>query len=233
MSKNASSTQIKKGVGTVLVFIVGVGSAFFLSYGGLNWWEACFLMSLWLAYFLLMLTVVRRKNPGLVEERAGSLSRFANRWDRIIIAIYQFVSLSIYIIAGLDVGRYGWTGGLPAWLKWTAFPLVLFVYLFPLWAVLSNPFASGAVRIQEERGHQVATSGPYRFIRHPMYLGTLIYSFSFPLFLESLWALIPGAVVFVLFVIRTALEDKYLHANLPGYPDYAQQTRYRLFPGIW
>jgi protein-S-isoprenylcysteine O-methyltransferase Ste14 len=225
----------------VFVFIIIVGAAFFISYGGINWWEAWLLLSLWLGYFLLMLTVVRKINPGVVEERSSSLERFTQSWDKRIIGIYQIVSLSLYVIAGLDVGRFGWTAGLSKgipegillWLKVSAGVVVSVVYLLPLWAVVSNPFASGAVRIQGERGHYVIAKGPYRFIRHPMYLGTVLYGFAFPLFLESFWALIPGVVVIGLFVLRTALEDRYLIANLPGYSDYVRQTRFRLFPGIW
>ena len=143
------------------------------------------------------------------------------------------MSLSLYVVAGLDVGRYGWTGGIPPWLKWVAFIVVLVVYALPYWAVLSNPFTSGAVRIQDERGHYVVDKGPYRFIRHSMYLGTVLYGVSFPLFLESLWALVPGVIIIILFVIRTELEDRYLYDNLPGYPEYSQRVKARLIPWIW
>jgi protein-S-isoprenylcysteine O-methyltransferase Ste14 len=228
-----SDVGIRKGIIFVFLFFVVVGAAFFIPYGGFDWWEAWFLLGLWSCYFLLMTTVTRKYNPGIVEERANSLSRFSQRWDKNIIILYQITSLSLYVVAGLDVGRYYWTGGVPPWLKWTAFGFVLVVYVLPYWAVLSNPFSSGVVRIQKERGHYVVEKGPYRFIRHPMYLGTVLYGFSFPLFLESLLALIPGVIVIVLFVIRTSLEDKYLHENLAGYREYAQRVRARLIPGIW
>jgi protein-S-isoprenylcysteine O-methyltransferase Ste14 len=228
-----SISDLIKGILIVPLFLFVVGAAFFIPYGGFSWWEAWLLLGLWACYFLLMLTVTRRYNPGVVEERANSLSRFTQRWDKLIIGLYQVASLSLYIVAGFDVGRYGWTGGLPSWVKWTAFLVVLVVYALPYWAVLCNPFTSGAVRIQEERGHFVVEKGPYRFIRHPMYLGTVLYGFSFPLFLESLWALVPGLIVIVLFLFRTALEDRYLHENLPGYKEYAQRVRARLIPGVW
>lgn len=228
-----SVSKFLKGIPFVILFFIVIGAAFFLSYGGWNWWEAWFLIGMWALYFFLMLTVTKKHNPGVVEERSESLSKFSQKWDKLIIGLYQITSLSLYIVAGLDVGRFGWTGGFPAWLKWCAFPFVLVVYIVPYWAVLSNPFASGVVRIQEEREHKVNVSGPYQFVRHPMYLGTVIYSFAFPLFLESYWALVPGMIVMVLFVIRTALEDKYLQKNLAGYTEYARQVPFRLFPGIW
>ncbi|MFN2144022.1 MAG: methyltransferase family protein [Anaerolineales bacterium] len=225
--------SLLKGIATVVVFLLVVGGVLFSSYGSFDWWEAWMLLGLWLLYFLLMLTIVRRINPGVVKERAESLEKFSQRWDTLIIAIYQVATLTLDAVSGMDVGRFGWTGGVPGWVKWGALPFVLFVYVFPTWAVISNPFASGAVHIQEERDHHAIRKGPYKLVRHPMYLGTVVYGIAFPLFLESYWALIPGVIIIVLFIIRTALEDKYLHENLPGYPEFAQQTRYRLFPGIW
>jgi protein-S-isoprenylcysteine O-methyltransferase Ste14 len=139
----------------------------------------------------------------------------------------------MYAVAGLDVGRYNWTSGLPPWLKWTSFIFVLAAYVLPYWSVLCNPFATGALRIQEERGHYVVEKGPYRYVRHPFYLGTVFYGISFPLFLESLWALIPGFIIIILFIIRTELEDRFLQENLPGYREYSERVRARLIPRIW
>ena len=92
---------------------------------------------------------------------------------------------------------------------------------------------SKIVRIQTERGHTVVDTGPYRLVRHPGYAGMIVFMLASALALESLWALIPAALVAVVLVIRTALEDRTLLAELPGYRQYAQQTRYRLVPGVW
>jgi protein-S-isoprenylcysteine O-methyltransferase Ste14 len=97
----------------------------------------------------------------------------------------------------------------------------------------TNAFLSTRVRIQEDRGHRVVTTGPYRMVRHPMYAATIIGFAGVSLLLGSWWAFVPGAVCTVLFIIRTALEDRTLQAELPGYKDYAARTRYRLLPGVW
>jgi protein-S-isoprenylcysteine O-methyltransferase Ste14 len=101
------------------------------------------------------------------------------------------------------------------------------------WAMLENRFFSGYVRIQTDRGHMVVSNGPYRSIRHPGYLGGIVTWLAAPLALGSLWALIPAGAVVVAYVIRTALEDRTLQAELDGYKEYARQTRYRLVPGVW
>ena len=89
------------------------------------------------------------------------------------------------------------------------------------------------VRIQKERGHHVVTGGPYRFVRHPGYVGTILFEVSVSIMLGSFWALAIGGLNALLFIIRTALEDRTLHTELDGYPDYAQQVSHRLLPGVW
>ncbi len=101
------------------------------------------------------------------------------------------------------------------------------------WAMLSNTLFSSIARVQEDRGHRVCSTGPYRFVRHPGYVGAILQSTGIPLLLGSLWALIPGALASGLMVVRTFLEDRMLHAELEGYPEYAARVRHRLVPGIW
>ncbi len=99
--------------------------------------------------------------------------------------------------------------------------------------MLVNAFLVTTVRIQEERGHRVVTNGPYRFLRHPTYVGAILFTWGGPLLLGSWWALIPGTIAVIAFVVRTYLEDRTLQAELPGYQEYTQQVRYRLLPGVW
>ena len=101
------------------------------------------------------------------------------------------------------------------------------------WTASVNTFLSGQVRIQEEGDHHTVTTGPYRFVRHPMYDGVILFVISIPLILGSAWALLLAGLIAVLFVIRTALEDKTLKKELSGYCEYAEKVRYRLLPGIW
>jgi protein-S-isoprenylcysteine O-methyltransferase Ste14 len=99
--------------------------------------------------------------------------------------------------------------------------------------MVSNKFFSTSVRIQMERDHTVASGGPYRYVRHPGYVGYIVSGFAAPLALGSLWALIPAAITLCLLVVRTALEDRTLQDELDGYREYAARVRYRLLPGVW
>ncbi len=111
--------------------------------------------------------------------------------------------------------------------------LVIAGHALVVWATGVNAYFSQVVRIQTERGHTVVSNGPYRYVRHPAYAGAILLVLSAPIALGSWWALIPGAICAVLMILRTALEDKTLQAELPGYLEFTQHTRYRLLPGVW
>jgi protein-S-isoprenylcysteine O-methyltransferase Ste14 len=119
------------------------------------------------------------------------------------------------------------------WVNILGLFLVAFGFVFATWAVAENRFFSSMVRIQLDRGHQVCDSGPYRFVRHPGYAGNALPLPGMVMAFSSLWAIIPVAVALVIIVIRTALEDRTLQAELPGYHEYAGRVHYRLLPGIW
>jgi len=110
---------------------------------------------------------------------------------------------------------------------------ILAGYALGSYALVENRFFSGMVRIQTERGHQVVSSGPYRWLRHPGYAGALITYLGTPLFLDSVWGFVPVVLLAILLVVRTRLEDRTLQEELPGYRDYAGRVRYRLLPGVW
>jgi protein-S-isoprenylcysteine O-methyltransferase Ste14 len=138
----------------------------------------------------------------------------------------------ILIVAGLDQ-RFGWSTPLPPTVQAGALVVALLASLWTIWAMTANQHFYGVFHIDRERGHEVATAGPYRMVRHPGYLGALAFDLAVAIVLGSLWALIPAALVGVAIVTRTKVEDRALQAELDGYEAYAQQTRFRLVPGIW
>jgi len=142
------------------------------------------------------------------------------------------VSFPLVIVAGLD-HRYSWSPALSPWLNLLGFILISLGYAFASWALVENCFFFSTVRIQTDRGHVVCDSGPYRIVRHPGYAGNIPPLLGMVLALGSVWTLIPAAVALIIAVIRTALEDRTLQEELPGYPDYARRVRYRLIPGVY
>jgi protein-S-isoprenylcysteine O-methyltransferase Ste14 len=142
------------------------------------------------------------------------------------------ISFPLVIAAGLD-HRYGWSPAFPLWLNIIGFILIAVGYAFGVWAFIENRFFSSVVRIQTERGHVVCDTGPYRIVRHPGYAGNILPLLGIVLALGSVWTVIPAVVALVIAIVRTALEDRTLQEELPGYREYAHRVRYRLFPGIY
>jgi protein-S-isoprenylcysteine O-methyltransferase Ste14 len=170
-------------------------------------------------------------NPDLVAERTR-MGEGTKGWDRVLTALYGLMGITTLLVSGLD-RRFGWSSGVPLAAQLAALVLFALGDLFAFWAMWSNAFFATTVRIQDERGHAVATSGPYRYVRHPGYSGWLVCNILPPLIFDSLWAFIPAALTVLIILIRTAAEDCTLQEELPGYREYAQRVRYRLLPGVW
>ncbi|MBM3124548.1 MAG: isoprenylcysteine carboxylmethyltransferase family protein [Chloroflexi bacterium] len=197
------------------------------------WPEAWAYAGIHVLGFLLSRALAARRHPDLLAERARSMEmKDAKAWDRKLAPLLTAGLVAVLIVAGLDA-RNGWTDPFSAGAKIVSLLVIVAGFAFGSWALIENRFFSGVVRIQADRGHHVVTSGPYRFLRHPGYAGAL-WSYLFtPLFLDSLWAFIPATLTMSVLVVRTALEDRTLHEELPDYREYAHKTRYRLFPGVW
>ena len=136
------------------------------------------------------------------------------------------------LIAGLDA-RFNWSPAFGLPVKLVSLTVILAGYVLASWALIENRYFSGVVRIQTDRGHRVVSSGPYSYIRHPGYAGALLTYLVTPLFLDALTAFAPAAVLAVLLVVRTYLEDRTLQEQLDGYREYAKRVPHRLLPRIW
>lgn len=223
-----------KGLIRLVLLIPIMLGTLLLSAGRWDWWEA------W-AYSITGLVVVLGsrffmilKHPDLALERSQAHEmENVKGWDRILMPFTALIGPFIsWIVAGLDQ-RFGWSPDLPDWIQIIALILIQVGSLIGSWAMVANRFFSSQVRIQTDRGQTVVKEGPYRIVRHPGYAGGLLSWLAGPVFFSSLWVILPTALVIIASLIRTALEDRTLQDELPGYEEYAQQTKYRLVPGIW
>lgn len=210
-------------------FVTAAG-VLFGSAGRLNWPRGWFLIALVLTTAAITIPVFRRENPRILRTRLEK-THGAKPFDRALYAMTIFSVLASLAVAGLDA-RFRWSS---LAFEWTYLGLALYIAgCIPLGlAVATNPFVERTLRIQKERGHVAVTTGPYRIIRHPMYAGILLMMAGWPLLLGSAWSYIPWAILAVTLIVRTALEDRTLRRELPGYEEYTKHTRYRLIPEIW
>ena len=211
----------------ILAFIGAMIGALFGSAGR---WDLPFAWACIGIYAAFVVLILFKIDPALRQER---LNPAAGGQDRCLRwAMLPFI-LGCWIRAGLDVGRFHWSDTVP--FGWRVAGLIGLAASLGLtfWSMLANRFFSPVVRIQQERGHHLITTGPYQYLRHPGYLGIIGGPLFATLALGSWWALLPVVGIVFLIVRRTAMEDKFLHRELEGYAAYSQKVRYRLLPGVW
>jgi len=202
----------------------------FVGAGRLDWTRGWIYAAVFVGVSVGGSLIVQCTNPELLEARTKFIRKDTKAFDKAFYLMFLPLILLYPLLAGLDAIRFVWAP-LPAWTIVPGALLFVISSAFGTWTMIVNAYAETTVRIQNEQ--RVITSGPYRLVRHPMYVGTVLGLPGTALMLGSGWALLPMVLIIILFVWRTAREDRTLRQELPGYDDYAKITRYRLVPGIW
>ena len=204
----------------------------FIAAGTAAWPAAWGYLAIISAVMVGYAVILVRLHPDLIEERRRPPAD-AKPWDRRLAPIVGVAGpIVLLLLCGLD-HRLRWSGPTPAWARAAGFFAVAAGGALTNWAVAANRFFSGLVRIQRDRGHQVVDAGPYRFIRHPGYAGSMIYMIGMTFALDSRAALAAALVFCLVLAVRASLEDRTLRAELDGYEAYARRVRSRLVPGVW
>jgi len=184
-------------------------------------------------YFVASTLAVYRFNPELLISRLTLKREGSKTWDEVLMRVANLTGmLLIPAVAGLDVGRYGWSGLDLIYLV-PGFALFVLGAVLITWAMIVNRYFESTVRIQEDRDHEVVSTGPYIIVRHPGYLSGILWMSSIPLIIGSLYTLIPVMIYSVMMILRTHLEDRTLRDELPCYSEYAERVRFRLIPWVW
>jgi protein-S-isoprenylcysteine O-methyltransferase Ste14 len=212
------------------IYLAVMGGLIFGAAGRLDWPMA------W-AYLVILSTstaaLLALGDREMLLVRAGK-EKGVKKWDPFIAGVSFFLFWPVStVVAGLDYGRLHLSPSIPMPVRLMALLAFAFGLAFSVWAMLANKFFVKFVQIQTDREHIVITNGPYAYVRHPGYAGSLLAFISLPVALGSLWALLPASAGLSLWVVRTYLEDRTLHKELDGYSRYACRVRWRLVPGIW
>ncbi|MFH1463368.1 MAG: isoprenylcysteine carboxylmethyltransferase family protein [Pseudomonadota bacterium] len=210
------------------VFLAGL---IFLGAWSLSWSRAWLLLGLHLAGVVANGIYALPRNPAVVAAR-GKRHEGTRTFDKVFAWVFVPALLAVYVLGGMDGGRFHWLP-LPGWALIPGIVLYVLGCIPITWALGTNPHLEPTARIQTDRDHKVVDRGPYRWVRHPMYLGMLVDTLGMVLILGSGVALACYLVAAVAMVARTVMEDRMLRADLPGYAAYAERTRSRLLPGIW
>jgi protein-S-isoprenylcysteine O-methyltransferase Ste14 len=226
LSQKARTQMILR---TLLAPVLMIG-LLFLTAGTWHYWQAWVYFILNMAILVLMGTVLT-PNAELVEERLNPKEGMKS-WDKFYFAVTTPLYIIALLLAGLDQ-RFNWTTNMPLMVYWASIVIYLLGQAVFQWARYTNQYFSSVVRIQKDRGQTVCKKGPYQYVRHPGYVGGFLFTITVGLVLGSWYASIPQVIAACMLIWRTAREDRTLQAELPGYAEFAKETRYRLVPGLW
>jgi protein-S-isoprenylcysteine O-methyltransferase Ste14 len=232
INKNRLNKSGKRYIVATFILLLFQALLLFISSGKiyiLRFWVFIIVNLIYLIFATILLYKI---NPELINQR-GSIKPDTKLWDQFLMRAHNIVLIFILpIVVGLDVGRFHWSY-LNCYYLIPGYLLYFTSNILVNWAMIVNPHFEATVRIQKDREHKVITSGPYKLIRHPGYLGGIVWAMGVPMILGSIYGFIPSIVGIIIFIIRTGLEDKTLLNELEGYAEYSKKVKYRLIPGIW
>ena len=213
---------------TLLIYAVPV----LIPAGIRAWISAWVFLGLWFGFWLLILLWLYLQNPDLFWERM--LVRVSNQkgWDKLVRPLLYIAVFIWLLFTAYDAGHFHWSP-VPEWVELLGALILIVSFILFFLTFRENAYLSPVVRVQEDRGQVVISTGPYQFIRHPMYAATLIFVLGTPLLLGAWYGILVGPIVAFILVWRTILEERTLQKELPGYYEYMARTKYRLIPFIW
>jgi protein-S-isoprenylcysteine O-methyltransferase Ste14 len=215
-----------------LIWTVAMGALLFVPAGTLHWPAAWAFLATIGIFGLAGGLWLAKTDPALLAERMRPMMQNDQpAADKKFMLAFGFVALIWFLAIGLD-HRYH-ASDVPLALQALGWTMLVLSTGFIMWVMRENSFAAPVVKLQTERGHRVVSTGPYAWVRHPMYSGTVLFFIGAPLLLGSWWGLAMSPLFILLFAVRAGIEERALLAGLPGYADYAARVRYRLVPGLW
>ncbi len=216
-----------------LVIIFGyIALILFLAAGTLAWPAAWIYLILLNGWVLLGILLLLKYNPGLLRERLNIYPTDQKAWDKVLILPFHLFFLVWTVLMALDAVRFHWSR-MPLALQVVGAVAMVVSFLLVSLVFRENSYLSPVVRIQEERGHTTISTGPYQYVRHPMYAGGILLFLSIPLLLGSWYGLLLILLFTPVFLVRAVLEERTLRQELPGYDAYMAQVKYRLIPYVW
>ncbi len=215
--------------GTFVVFAL----ALFISAGTAAWPAGWAFLVLFLGFTVSISRWLLKHNPGLLIERMTGFGKPDQpAWDRVFFVVTQLSFLAWLVLMPVDAVRFHWSR-MPGWLQAAGAILLLFSFYLFFLTFCENPYLSPAIRLQSERGQKVVSTGPYHYVRHPMYATTIIFMVGTTLLLGSWYGLFLGLIILVGIAFRAVKEERMLRAELPGYEEYMAKVRYRFIPHVW
>jgi protein-S-isoprenylcysteine O-methyltransferase Ste14 len=222
---------MKALVWTVVSFLI-MALALFLPAGTIAWPAGWIFLILIFGFTLVNIGMLFTSDPGLLAERLSFSQPNQKAWDKVLLPFYFLLLLAWYILMPLDAVRFHWSH-VPLSLQIVGALVMLGFMPLSILTFRENSFLSPTVRVQEERGQKAISTGPYHYVRHPLYSSAILFYLGTPLLLGSWYGLLFALVPIVGMAVRAVMEERVLRKELPGYDAYMTQVRYRFIPHVW
>lgn len=205
----------------------------FVSAGTIRWLAGWCFLFLFFGFVIALSSWLLQHNPALLNERMTGIGNAGQKqWDKVFFVLANVLFLAWLTLMPLDAVRFHWSH-MPLLVQTAGAAIsILSFWLFFL-TFRENSYLSPAVRIQTDRGQTVVTTGPYRYVRHPMYAAALAFFLGTTLLLGSWYGLLGGSLIVIAMAIRAIGEERLLRAELAGYDAYMEKVKYRLIPYLW
>jgi protein-S-isoprenylcysteine O-methyltransferase Ste14 len=233
VKETSVNINIRMLAAEILGLFIALAICLFIPAGTFKWIAGWSFLLLFIGFVAVISFWLIKHDPGLLQERMTGLRRpDQKKWDRILMSLVLIFFILWLVIMPIDAVRIQWSQ-MPVWIQVAGAIILIFsLYIFYL-VTRENPYLSPAIRVQEERGQKVVTTGPYHYIRHPYYAATILFFLGTTMMLGSWYGLIPGLALTVLVVIRSFMEERTLQKELEGYDEYMKQVKHRFIPYIW
>jgi protein-S-isoprenylcysteine O-methyltransferase Ste14 len=224
--------NVKLQVGETIGFFVVFALALFLPAGTLAWQAGWVFLLLFFSFYIAVNVWLFRHNPGLIQERLHFGTTDQQGWDKVLFPLFEFLSIAWLAFMAIDAVRFHWSS-MPVWIQVMGAVILLGSFYLLFLTFRENSYLSPVVRIQEERGQTVISTGPYHYVRHPMYIAILVFYAGASILLGSVFGLLFGILFTLILARRAVLEERTLQEKLPGYTSYMAKVKYRFVPFLW
>jgi protein-S-isoprenylcysteine O-methyltransferase Ste14 len=224
--------NLKQQVGETVGFFVAFALALFFPAGTLAWTAGWTFLLLFFGFYIAVTLWLFRHNPGLMQERLRLVTSDQQGWDKVLYPLMLVIPLAGMVFMSFDAVRFHWSS-MPAWLQVVGAIILMGSFYLLFLTFRENSYLSSVVRVQEDRGQTVISTGPYHYVRHPMYAGIIVFITGMCFLLGSWYGLLFGAIFTIILARRAVLEERTLRDKLPGYASYMSHKKYRLIPYVW
>jgi protein-S-isoprenylcysteine O-methyltransferase Ste14 len=226
------SSTMQQQVWQIAGFFIAFALALFLPAGTLTWMAGWVFLALFFGFYLALTRWLLRHQPGLLQERLRLRTADQQGWDKLLFPLLLLFPFAWLIFLSFDATRAHWSP-VPIWGQIAGASVLVCSFALLFLTFRENAYLSPVVRIQAERGHTVVATGPYHYVRHPMYAAIVLFVIGTPLLLGAWLGVLIGALFVLLLAQRAVLEERTLRAALPDYAAYMAQVKYRLIPYVW